>query len=654
MMHIKLELVILFFFSLFVFGFYIYRNLKRELEFRRQLQLDLTREKNKFEALFNNSSDANAIVVDGKYVLCNEGCLELYKRKAEEIIGKTPEELSPLYQPDGELSSVKVQHILSEMVAKGHMRFQWMHSDADGQPIWCDIIITKIIYNGQMAIYSQLRNINDMKNLEASLIKLKLKAEQANVAKSQFLANMSHEIRTPMNAVMGFTEMLEASEGLSHEQLGYVKSIKTGAKSLLQIINDILDLSKIEAGKLQIKAQPFNIIHFLEEIRTVFATSIHNKGLTFTIEVPQNMPVIWVMDDVRLRQILFNLIGNAIKFTDTGGITVALILDTFDQENQLIDVTLKVIDTGIGISSNDRNKVFDDFEQSDGQDTRKYGGTGLGLAITKKLSALMGGDIHLKSELGTGSEFSVSFKRVPYETTPIIETSVAKEVIYTFKPATILSVDDVELNLLLIRNRLSKYPFEIIDAANGEEALKKLQLHRIDLILLDLQMPVMDGYALKQRLNENPEFNTIPVIALTAAVSDVDKQKLEGLKFNSVLSKPLSNEELLHGISQFLPCSQTNPTTDTIKEEKSLEFEHGIQKVYDDTFAAILKEEQLTHNFAKLGELAEELNRFLSEYPNTLLKHVHDELEHAIRRFDVIEIERLLHVLRENLQKEAL
>lgn len=409
--------------------------------------------------------------------------------------------------------------------------------------------------NSELSEYQEhLEGVVKSRTLELSVAKIK--AEQANVAKSQFLANMSHEIRTPMNAVLGFTELLEKSDGLSDDQRVFVHAIKSGGKNLLQIINDILDLSKIEAGKMQIKPVTFDMVSFLEDIKNVFDESVKTKGIELKILYPSDMPPTWTMDDLRLRQIMFNFISNAIKFTEHGSICVKVTINSNDVVKKLLDVTISVIDTGIGIASQNLDKVFQDFEQSDEQDSKKYGGTGLGLAISQKLAIAMGGEITLQSELGKGSQFSVHFPTVAYDAFRMNDQSVLKEKTFNFEPATILLVDDIYLNLLLIRSRLLKYPFKLLEAKNGEEALEKLAVHKVDLILLDLQMPVMDGYELKRRLLENEAYKDIPVIGLTAAVLETDMAKLEGLGFDAVLGKPLSNDELLHGLSQFIGCTK--------------------------------------------------------------------------------------------------
>jgi CheY-like chemotaxis protein len=359
-----------------------------------------------------------------------------------------------------------------------------------------------------------------------------------------------------MNAVLGFTELLENSEDLNMAQISYLKSIKSGAKSLLQIINDILDLSKIEAGMLTIDNKEFDMRALIEEIKSVFQPVIFDKNLQFNLHYPSDMPNIWVLDEVRLRQILFNLLSNAIKFTDKGIISLEIHVHQIDQEERIANITLIVTDTGIGIAAHEQDKIFNNFEQSYQQDNRKYGGTGLGLAISEKLATAMDGKISVESELGRGSRFKIHFPALKFDYSKAINKNDEKDVHYDFCNAKILSVDDVDLNLMLVRARLDPFPFEIIEAMNGIEALEQLAIHEVDLILLDLQMPVMDGYMLKKKLMEHESYKKIPVIALTAAVLESDQKKLEGLGFDMLLTKPLSNASLLNALTHFIPYSK--------------------------------------------------------------------------------------------------
>jgi two-component system sensor histidine kinase EvgS len=643
--------MLIFVLVLVLVGYGIYRNLKRELEIRKTLQLELTREKNNFETLFKSSADGNAIILDKKFVVCNKAFLQLFKMQSEEeVIGKTPESLSPEYQPDGERSEVKVEQNFTTMLAKGKMRFEWLHKTVDNEPIWCDIVLTKIAYNSKIGMFVQIRSIDDIKILEASLVSLKVKAEQANQAKSQFLANMSHEIRTPMNAVMGFTELLEKSEGLNAAQKNYVKSIKNGAKNLLSIINDILDLSKIEAGKLIIKAEPFDVTVLVEDIKSVFGPLISEKKIKFEVNVSSDIPHVLVADDVRLRQILFNLMSNAIKFTEEGTIFFSVTMNSLEREKQVADLSFCVRDTGIGIAPHDQLNIFKEFEQSDQQSTRKYGGTGLGLAISRKLADGMGAAITLNSEKGKGSEFIVHFPSIGYEETDIHVDTVNYSAVYRFQKATILSVDDIEENLVLMRAMLGEYPFEVVEACNGQEALDKLSSGHFDLVLADIRMPVMDGYQLLQEMQKNIVFNSIPVIAVTASLLNDEYDQLMGRGFKGVLGKPYKKEELDHVLSQFIPNTYAEEThVETINQE-GVHLQGEIQKGYREKFGDRIQNQLKRNNFSELSALVVDMREFLRENPHKEFESVVLSLENAINEFDVVGVNSIFKILIDNLE----
>lgn len=379
-------------------------------------------------------------------------------------------------------------------------------------------------------------------------------AEAANKAKSEFLANMSHEIRTPMNAVLGYTELLEVMI-TDEKQKSYLESIKKGGRALLTIINDILDLSRIESGKLKMEYAPVDPRRLLRDVEQIFSARAAQKKLDFRLIIPDDLPRALVLDEIRLRQVLFNLVGNAIKFTHQGYISLsARALPPRQNVSGRIDLVLSVEDTGIGIPRDQQARIFHAFEQQEGQSNRQYGGTGLGLAISKKLIEMMNGEIRLQSEAGEGSRFDVHLFDVALGKTVDEPAEPApKKRQYRFKPARILVVDDTEVNRDLLRENFANLPFELMLAENGQQALQKAQEDLPDLILLDIRMPVMDGFATIQRLRTQPETQAIPVIALTASnlAQDIDKIRQAG--FDAYLHKPVSRPELLATLALFLP-----------------------------------------------------------------------------------------------------
>lgn len=405
------------------------------------------------------------------------------------------------------------------------------------------------------------REINTRKEIEKELRISKEKAEAANHAKSEFISNMSHEIRTPLNAVLGFSEILEAQ--LSDPKYkSWVTSIQTAGKTLLNLISDILDLSKIEAGKLEIQPALMNINRCLDEIAIIFSKKIDDKGLKFIID--SSIDEIIELDELRFRQILLNLVGNAVKFTEEGFIKIGVSL------KKSPDNILKIVveDSGIGIAENQKNRIFETFSQHSGQDESKYGGTGLGLAITQKIIKQMGGQISVSSTKGQGSRFTVEIFNVEYFED--LAQDLGYESIqyenYHFPEANILIIEDIELNRELLKNYLDLDSFNILTASNGEEGIDLLKQHTVNLIITDIKMPVMDGYQVARFVRSQEDFKHIPIIAITAAQSNVDQSILTD-QFDSFLTKPISKKNLFIELIKILNIQQKTITQSAEKKE---------------------------------------------------------------------------------------
>ncbi len=395
--------------------------------------------------------------------------------------------------------------------------------------------------------------IHERIQTEEKLKKAKKEADAANRAKSEFLANMSHEIRTPLNAVTGFSELL-SSLVADAKHKSYVDAIKTAGKSLLTLINDILDLSKIEAEMMEIQYEPVNVQLLFNEIEKIFKMKIDGKKLQLHIEIDEDLPPGLMLDETRLRQILFNLVGNAVKFTEEGRITMTAKKGGAISPRGSVDVTISVEDTGMGIPEEERGCIFESFKQQHGQSTRKFGGTGLGLAISKKLVEIMNGRISVRSEVGVGSAFEVTFRDVAgasSERPAPREKELGIENIF-FEKAKVLVVDDVESNRALIRELLSRVNLDVLTAENGQEAVLLSREYQPDLIIMDIRMPVMDGYEALKRIRENPDAKEIPIIALTASVESGDIAKRIDAGFDERLTKPVMMRRLLSKLSRFL------------------------------------------------------------------------------------------------------
>jgi signal transduction histidine kinase/CheY-like chemotaxis protein len=403
------------------------------------------------------------------------------------------------------------------------------------------------------------------------------KAKEANESKSTFLSNMSHEIRTPMNAILGFSQLL--NDEINDKRLkSYLKTIISSGNTLLVLINDILDLSKIESGKLELIKTNVPIKELFEESVNIFIIQTQAKGLKLELDIDKDVPNSLLIDPVRVKEILINLIGNALKFTDNGFIKVRLFLNPSSSKNsESVNLVIEVEDSGIGISSKNIKKIFNTFEQTEKQDTRKYGGTGLGLTISKKLSIMMDGSLDVESEVGVGSKFIVHLNNI--EIASSNTTQEYKKIDYkniNFNNSTILVVDDVDENRFLIKENLRSTSLNILEASDGQEAVEVAKNNHITLILMDIRMPVMDGYTATKLIRE---FNQkVPIIALTASIMQEELDKLESQKINGYIKKPVSLEELFDTLITYIEFTQN--TTDKkpeMAQEKELIVEDDIQ-----------------------------------------------------------------------------
>lgn len=408
--------------------------------------------------------------------------------------------------------------------------------------------------NGKVIkLYGAIVDITDRKNIENDLMKAKQLAEYAAEAKSQFLSTMSHEIRTPMNAVIGFTNLLLRTNP-TEEQSKYLNVLKFSGENLLVLINDILDFSKIEEGKIVFEQIDFSVEVLLDNIREAMSPRANEKGLQLKLLIDKDISGLVIGDPVRLGQIFTNLVTNAIKFTAEGKITLSAILGKKDSEQTSID--FEVRDTGIGIAADKLEYIFERFTQASSDTTRKYGGTGLGLTITKRLIELQGGSIKLESELGKGSVFifSLTFKN-SLEINPVPGLKKMLVQVQSLKGVRILMAEDNEINILLARQFMKLWDVECDFAKDGVQAVAQVQLKDYDLILMDLQMPILDGYQAAKLIRLLPEdkYRTIPIIALTASAMLDIRHKAFDSGMNDYISKPFNPDSLYDKIAEYCP-----------------------------------------------------------------------------------------------------
>ncbi len=503
----------------------------------------------KYRTLFENTDDPTLILKDNIFIDCNKAAVRLFNyNKKEEIINKQPWELSTEFQPNGEKSVTKGKKMIKTASLKKGNRFEWIHTKKGGKNFYAEILLTSVPYQNYEIFHTVIQDITEKKEIENKLIKAKEQAENANRLKTEFLANMSHEIRTPMNAIIGFSDIL-FEQVKDPELKSFTKKIKLSSNNLLRLIEDILDISKIEAGHLEIHNRPADIQSILSETEKLYTEKAKNKNINFKITANSNIPKSLLIDDFRIKQILINLIDNAIKFTDKGSVFVDTEYEAADKNK--IKLFFSVKDTGIGIASENSELIFENFRQANYKKNTIPEGTGLGLAISKRLAELMNGTISVKSKLGIGSEFILTLNDVKIsEQKTIIQKNNIRD--FYAEGINIILAEDNEINRQLITVFLENQNINIKEANNGKEVLKILEEYIPDLILMDIQMPVLDGYEATKIIKKDNRFKNIPVVALSAhAIKDV-VAKYHTI-FDDYLTKPVSREDLLKSVAKFTP-----------------------------------------------------------------------------------------------------
>ncbi len=473
----------------------------------------------------------------------NDKFVEASKYSREELIGQDHRILNSGQHPKSFFAK------LWKTIGKGQIfKAEVINKTKTGELYWEDSTVVPVLNEqGKPIQYIAIKqNITQRKLVEAELIKSKELAENLARAKDDFLSSMSHEIRTPLNGIIGFTNLLIQNKDFPVEQRKQLESIKTSSDILLVIINDILDLAKMDAGKMTIEEVPFNLFELAHLILDTFAVKIHDKKLNVQLYFQEKVPYLLIGDSVRISQVLFNFLSNAIKFTPFEG-KIDLNISLVKNEKDLYFISISVTDSGIGIPEDKVNSVFVPFEQTSSDTTRKYGGTGLGLSIVKKIAELMKGTVAVESEIGIGSTFTVilPLKKDTSESTGTPNKIELNDEI-SIKNVKVLLAEDNVINQLLAQAVLSQFEVKLTTVEHGKLALDELEKNDFDIVLMDLMMPEMDGYeatiAIRSLIDIKKK--SIPIIAVTADVTNSVIERCKDIGMNDYISKPFDAMDL--------------------------------------------------------------------------------------------------------------
>ncbi|MBF0213368.1 MAG: response regulator [Magnetococcales bacterium] len=541
-------------------GDLVWNGVQSDITERKRAEHEIQELKERYQTLFFNSPDPYLImeIERGTIRDCNKASEIMLNGNRAQILGATPDQLSPPFQPNGQPSTEAAQERIQESLRQGAHRFEWVHRRLDGTDFWVEVTVAVTRLEGRQVLFVAWRDITERKRLEQKIQesetewrRAKTDAETANRAKSDFLAAMSHEIRTPMNVVLGMSELLLETD-LTPVQRRFTETMHHSGKAMLGVINDVLDFSRIEAGRISLETNHYSPRQMVLDTAHLMQIAAEEKGLSLTVEVTPTIPESMQGDDGRIRQVLINLIGNAIKFTHHGRVEVRLTLDPDAPDRLLL---FAVTDTGIGIPPEQLEHIFAQFTQADAGIARRYGGSGLGLAISRRLVEMMGGRIWVESRLDQGSQFFFTLP-IRLSTLPVLPVSPAERASDDpTRTLRILLAEDVEENQILFEAYLMQTGHHLVMVNDGIEAMARVQAERFDVVIMDIQMPRMDGYTATRHIRQWERETgraPMPIVALTAHAMETEIQRSQEAGCTLFLTKPINKKKLLE-VLQHIP-----------------------------------------------------------------------------------------------------
>ena len=607
------------------------------------------REEEKFRVLFESSSQANLLCSDEGILDCNHAFLELFGfRNKEDVLGSHLYSLAKAIQPDGQASFDKLNELMKQAIEVGYQQHELMFERVGGDPFPAEIILTAATMNEQPVFIGLLQDLTERKLTEQAIISAKEAAEEANKAKSEFLSNMSHELRTPLNGVLGYAQILQNDQQVTHEQMESLDAIKSCGHHLLTLINDVLDLSKIESGNME-----FNItaVDLPKLIKGVYDMVLHRaaaKGVKLDLLIQDGLPRGIKTDATKLRQVLVNLLGNAVKFTHKGTISLHVMEACESKENgkeqqkEQRSICFTVADTGIGIPEEKQQSIFDAFKQAkDGMDA---GGTGLGLAISQRLIQEMGGTkIKLESSHGEGSVFSFSLPLIEVSDEELLvpqndnyDDAAIPKLPENLK-ITALIVDDRAINRDILKRLLQASGFKTMEAVNGKEAIEMTIKYNIPLILMGIRMSEMDGINTAQLIRKKlsaalPRKDDVVIIAVTASVLPELKEQIIETGINDFIAKPFKIAEVFNKIEQHMGIKFERETFDkktTLLHVNSIENKKEISR---EELTDLLEQIKTASEMGDISQI-KILYKAISQ-TDSLQNDINEKLNSMIKQFD--------------------